>query len=935
MIRRKELAGMILAAGLAFALLNPYTIRADESVAGSTAADAVQTESVSASGGDTSDVSSVALTDSSAESPADTAANTSGDVSEETSTDTSSTAEPAPKETAAYTLTIEYRNENGEKLLDSQVRTVNEGEAYTAEAESIEGYLPYNSAISGTMDSDTTVTFVYKRNALQHALQIFYIYEDGSEAAPSVTRYLENGADYAVASPSVTGCKADTETVSGTMASEDVKQTVTYKKQSHTLTVNFKKTDGTTVAPSVTSELAYGDVFQIASPDVKGMTAQVAAATGTMGEQDITADVLYSVDHYTLTIIYADEDGNQLDSYVKTYEYGDEYSVESPEIDGYDTRRPVVEGNITGDETYTVTYFGAAAQSSTYSTDTNKNQTTYSYTNYRTPSFTKVDKVYAIAKGDQYINIREGKSTASRIVGTLETNGVCFILADADSDWVYVESGEVRGFVSKEFLTTGDEAAAYVKTAGEANLKTAQETISSSLNAAYRYTLTTTRNPFTMIAATRQLMISYAEKFLGNPYVWGGTSLTQGCDCSGFVQQIYAAFGITLPRCSYEQAEAGTKIAANEAVPGDLIFYANGGVVYHVLMYIGNGQAINAASSATGIIISNVDYSKACWACNFLSDIAYSSTQASNWTTIGQQAYEGDTSAQQQIINVLAQAANKAWYEYGFCRSVLIAQAIEESGWLSFSGAANGGIQPTDNNILGMNADLLNGQWVSNWTGTAAMRNVPQSVNGTDVYGYESMRTYADIESCMEDYAAYKTGIHPDMKGVIDVDKVISTALAGYATDPDYDATIKSIIEKYQLTKYDTTGLFTAYSTDTSKYTDDEMNLIYAIVAQEDDTSYEGALGVITCAMNRADLNYGGYGTTALAQLTASGQFCYSPSISDPSAWQKRLNGNVADFVKKAVSDCLTQGIRNHGYLNFRSTNRTGNYIQVGSNWYF
>jgi len=87
--------------------------------------------------------------------------------------------------------------------------------------------------------------------------------------------------------------------------------------------------------------------------------------------------------------------------------------------------------------------------------------------------------------------------------------------------------------------------------------------------------------------------------------------------------------------------------------------------------------------------------------------------------------------------------------------------------------------------------------------------------------------------------------------------------------------------------------------------------------------------------MNRADLNYGGYGTTALAQLTASGQFCYSPSISDPSYWKSRLDGNVADFVKQAVSDCLTQGIRNHGYLNFRSTNRTGNYIQVGSNWYF
>lgn len=837
-------------------------------------------------------------------------------------------------------LTIEYADENGVSLLDPVTQEYEEGAAYTVLPKSIPGYRPLRSAISGTISRSTDVTFVYGKNE-QHKLTIQYVYSDGTKAAETYTGSLSEGEDYKEASPVLDGCTADRESISGTMGAEDISATVTYTKKNFSVTVNYVKKDGTVVSAPVSEQAEYGSTYSISSPAVEGMTADQAVVSGTVGSEDTVVNVTYSEDQYTLTIHYEDEEGNALDSYAGSYIYGQEYAIPSPGISGYEAGRSAVSGRITGDAVYTVVYYEVetpAAQSqsdtpSTNSTDTNKNQTTYS--NYRIPTFTQVDKVYAVAKGDQFINIREGKSTTSRIIGTLDTNGVCCVLADSDSDWVYVESGNVRGFVSRQYLLMGNEAAAYVQSSGESNLKTAQETISASQNAAYRYTLTTANNPSSMMTAVRQLMISYAEQFLGNPYVWGGTSLTNGCDCSGFVQQIYAAFGVTLPRCSYEQAEAGTKIAAEDAVPGDLIFYAKNGVVYHVLMYIGNGQAVNAAGSATGIIISNVDYSKACWACNFLSDMTFSSTQATNWVEIGRQATNGDTSAQQQIINVLAQAANKEWYEYGFCRSVLIAQAIQESGWLSFSGASVGGIQPADNNILGMNADLLNDTWISKWTGTAANRNVPQSVNGKDVYGYESMRTYSDIESCMEDYAAFKIGLHPDMKGVTNTDTVISTALKGYATDPTYYEAIRQIIRKYNLTRYDTTGFNTAYAADTANYTTDELNLIYAVVAQEDDASYEGALGVISCAMNRADLNYGGYGTTALAQLTASGQFCYSPSISDPSYWQSRLGGNVADFVKQAVSDCLTKGIRNHGYLNFRSTNRTGNYIQVGTNWYF
>lgn len=117
-------------------------------------------------------------------------------------------------------------------------------------------------------------------------------------------------------------------------------------------------------------------------------------------------------------------------------------------------------------------------------------------------------------------------------------------------------------------------------------------------------------------------------------------------------------------------------------------------------------------------------------------------------------------------------------------------------------------------------------------------------------------------------------------------------------------------------------------------YSQEDLELIWAIVAQEDGGSYEGALAVITSAMNRADQNYGGHGTDPLSQLTAPGQYCYSPEVSDPSLWQSKLGGNVPDYVKQAVNDCLASGLRNHSYLNFRSTQAPGR-VQIGGNWFF
>ena len=95
-------------------------------------------------------------------------------------------------------------------------------------------------------------------------------------------------------------------------------------------------------------------------------------------------------------------------------------------------------------------------------------------------------------------------------------------------------------------------------------------------------------------------VVDFATQFVGNPYVWGGTSLTDGAGCSGFVQSVYANFGVSLPRTSYEQQNAGTEVSYADAQPGDLICYGG-----HVAIYMGDGKIVHASNAKDGIKISN------------------------------------------------------------------------------------------------------------------------------------------------------------------------------------------------------------------------------------------------------------------------------------------------------------------------------------------
>ncbi len=253
------------------------------------------------------------------------------------------------------------------------------------------------------------------------------------------------------------------------------------------------------------------------------------------------------------------------------------------------------------------------------------------------------------------LNVREAPSTDAKLVGKLPKNAACEVLETADG-WAHIRSGEVDGYVSLEFLLVGPEATllagSLVRTVAVAqtdglNVREQPNTDSGvltqvlkgeeleyvgelddgwvevSIDGEEAYVsgefVSVEEKLDTAITMSELLygqgvsdvrvdLVEYAKQFLGNPYVWGGTSLTKGADCSGFVLSVFKHYGITLSHSSRAQANEGTKISASELLPGDLVFYSNGGRINHVAIYIGGGRVIHASSPKTGIKISSYNY---------------------------------------------------------------------------------------------------------------------------------------------------------------------------------------------------------------------------------------------------------------------------------------------------------------------------------------
>ena len=170
-----------------------------------------------------------------------------------------------------------------------------------------------------------------------------------------------------------------------------------------------------------------------------------------------------------------------------------------------------------------------------------------------------------------------------------------------------------QAYIAEEAARKADEAAKKKTQKAEA------KTESSSTESTTTTTTETVAPPVSAPASgSRAAIVNYALQFVGNPYVAGGTSLTNGADCSGFTQSVFGDCGISIPRDSRSQAAGGIEVPLSAIQPGDLLFYSNGGSINHVALYIGNGQVVHASTAKTGIKISSYNYRTPCKAVTYV-----------------------------------------------------------------------------------------------------------------------------------------------------------------------------------------------------------------------------------------------------------------------------------------------------------------------------
>ena len=182
------------------------------------------------------------------------------------------------------------------------------------------------------------------------------------------------------------------------------------------------------------------------------------------------------------------------------------------------------------------------------------------------------------------LNVREGHGTDTTVLTQINQGEEYLVTEDPVEGWYPIQVGEVNGWVCGDYVTE-ESSYSYGETKEEEQKRMeAEEAAAAEAEAEAQAAEAAAQS-----VASGQEVIDYACQFIGNPYVWGGTSLTDGADCSGFVQSVYAHFGISLPRTSYEQRSAGYEVSYEDAQPGDLILYEG-----HVGLYIGNDQIVNA-----------------------------------------------------------------------------------------------------------------------------------------------------------------------------------------------------------------------------------------------------------------------------------------------------------------------------------------------------
>lgn len=276
-----------------------------------------------------------------------------------------------------------------------------------------------------------------------------------------------------------------------------------------------------------------------------------------------------------------------------------------------------------------------------------------------------------IANVDTNLMIRKGPGEDYKMIGKLPKNGGCEILEENDG-WTKIsaqtDTGTITGYVNSSYLITGSDALKLAKEVGSyvaiantdgLNVRDKSSTDSSIIDRIAKgeelivvdssvYSDDSDHGTWvevsldsdakevdsayvakeyvdisfqlihavsieelqygTGVSDTRIKLIEMAKDHLGEAYVWGGTTLGGGVDCSGFTQALYRRMGISIPRTSRSQASEGISVSRDELKPGDLVFYGSSSYINHVAMYIGNGMIIHASNHRDGIKMSQLNY---------------------------------------------------------------------------------------------------------------------------------------------------------------------------------------------------------------------------------------------------------------------------------------------------------------------------------------
>ena len=214
----------------------------------------------------------------------------------------------------------------------------------------------------------------------------------------------------------------------------------------------------------------------------------------------------------------------------------------------------------------------------------------------------------------QTLYVREEATTDSKIL-YMVPEGDDLVVVDesmADTGWVLVNAQDTQGYVSTEFVTLSTEFVQAESKEEEARRLAKEEAERQAALAAARrksqqgtrYTGNGNASYAAPSGAGGAAVVGYAAQFVGNPYVYGGSSLTNGTDCSGFVMSVYSAFGVGLPHSSAAMRSVGYGVDVNAMQPGDIVCYSG-----HVGIYAGNGTIVNALNQQHGITYTNVNYS--------------------------------------------------------------------------------------------------------------------------------------------------------------------------------------------------------------------------------------------------------------------------------------------------------------------------------------